>query len=65
MLTKFFQISEKKLKSKFNLGDLVTAIDKRMEFSEIDTATWRYKLYIITESINDTIPTGRINNTIE
>ena len=31
-------------------------------FSEGDTTNWSYKLYKITEIVNDTIPSYKINN---
>ena len=34
-------------------------------FSKSDTTNWSYKLYKITEIINDTIPAYKINNLSE
>ena len=34
-------------------------------FSKSDTTNWSYKLYKITEIINDTIPAYKINNSSE
>ena len=34
-------------------------------FSKSDTTSWSYKLYKITEIINDTIPAYKINNLSE
>ena len=31
-------------------------------FSKSDTTNWSYKLYKITEIVNDTIPSYKINN---
>ena len=52
----------KKIKPKFQLNDLVRTADLRKTFSKGDTTNWSYKLYKITEIINDTIPTYKINN---
>ena len=52
----------KKIKPKFQINDLVRTLDKRNIFSKGDTTNWSYKLYKITEVINDTIPSYRINN---
>ena len=37
----------------------------RKTFSKGDTTTWSYKLYKITEIINDTIPAYKIDNLSE
>ena len=34
-------------------------------FSKSDTTNWSYKLYKITEIINDTVPSFKINNLSE
>ena len=52
----------KKMKSKFQTNDLVRTADLRKTFSKSDTTNWSYKLYKITEIINDTIPSYRIDN---
>ena len=46
----------RKVKPKYEIGDLVTTVDLRKMFSKGDTTNWSYKLYKITEIINDTIP---------
>ena len=46
----------KKIKPKFQINDLVRTADLRKTFSKGDTTNWSYKLYKITEIINDTIP---------
>ena len=51
-----------KIKPKYKIGDLVTTADLKRTFSKSDTTNWSYKLYKITEIINDTIPTYHIDN---
>ena len=46
----------KKLKPKFQINDLVRTAELNKTFSKGDTTNWSYKLYKITEIINDTIP---------
>ena len=52
----------KKVKAKFQINDLVRTADLKKTFSKGDTTNWSYKLYIITEIVNDTIPSYKINN---
>ena len=52
----------KKIKPKFQINDLVRVADLKKTFSKGDTTNWSYKLYKITEIINDTIPTYHIDN---
>ena len=52
----------KKIKPKFQINDLVRVADLKRTFSKRDTTNWSYKLYKITEIINDTIPSYKINN---
>ena len=52
----------KKGKPKFQINDLVRTADLKRTFSKGDTTNWSYKLYKITEIINDTIPTYHIDN---
>ena len=52
----------KKVKPKFQIYDLVRTADLKKTFSKGDTTNWSYKLYKITEIINDTIPNYKINN---
>ena len=52
----------KKIKPKFQINDLVRVADLKKTFSKGDTTNWSYKLYKITEIINDTIPSYKINN---
>ena len=52
----------KKIKPKYELGDLVRTADLKKTFSKGDTTNWSYKLYKITEIINDTLPSYKIGN---
>ena len=52
----------KKVKPKFQVNDLVRTADLKKTFSKGDTTNWSYKLYKITEIINDTIPSYKIND---
>ena len=52
----------KKVKPKFQMNDLVRTADLKKTLSKRDTTNWSYKLYQITEIINDTIPSYRIDN---
>ena len=52
----------KKVKPKFQIDDLVRTADLKKTFSKGDTTNWSYKLYKITEIINDIIPSYKINN---
>ena len=51
-----------KIKPKYEIGDLVRTADLKETFSKGDTTNWSYKLYKITEIINDTIPVYKIDN---
>ena len=51
-----------KIKPKFQVNDLVRVADLKKTFSKGDTTNWSYKLYKITEIINDTIPSYHIDN---
>ena len=51
-----------KIKPKFQINDLVRTADLKKTFSKGDTTNWSYKLYKITEIINDTIPSCHIDN---
>ena len=52
----------KKVKPKNEINNLVRTADLKRTFSKGDTTNWSYKLYKITEIINDTIPSYRIDN---
>ena len=55
----------KKVKPKYEIGDLVRTADLKKTFSKGDTTNWSYKLYKITKIINDTIPSYKIDNLTE
>ena len=46
---------------KYKLGQLVRRADIKRIFSKGDSTNWSYKLYTITEVIQDTIPSYRID----
>ena len=52
----------KKKKLKFQINDLVRVADLKKTFSKGDTTNWSYKLYKITEIINETIPSCHLDN---
>ena len=52
----------KKIKPRYDIGDLFRTADLKKTFSKGDTTNWSYRLYKITEIINDTIPTYKIDN---
>ena len=52
----------KEIKPKYEIGDLVRTADLKKTFSKGDTTNWSYKLYKITEIVNDTIPSYHIDN---
>ena len=52
----------KKIKPKYEIGDLVRTAGLKRTFSKSDTTNWSYNLYKITEIVNDTIPSYKINN---
>ena len=52
----------KKMKPKFQINDLVRTADLKKTFSKGDMTNWSYRLYKITEIINDSIPSYKINN---
>ena len=51
-----------KIKAKYQINDLVRVADLKKTFSKGDTTNWSFKLYKITEIINDTIPSYKIDN---
>ena len=59
---KHFLDKRKKIKPKYEIGDLVRTSDLNKTFSKGDKTNWSYKLYKITEIINDTIPSYHIDN---
>ena len=48
--------------SKYEIGNLVRTADLKKTFSKSDTTNWSYKLYKITEIVNDTIASYKISN---
>ena len=46
----------KKVNPKFQINDLVRTADLKKTFPKGNTTIWSYKLYEITEIINDTLP---------
>ena len=52
----------KKIKPKYEINDLVRTADLKKTFSKGDTTNWSYKLYKITEIVNDTIPAYKIDD---
>ena len=52
----------KKLKAKYEIGNLVRTADLKKTFLKSDTTNWSHKLYKITEIIKDTIPSYKIDN---
>ena len=55
----------KKITPKFQITDLVRTADLRKTFSKGDMTNWSYKLFKITEIINDTVPSYRLDNSKE
>ena len=51
----------KKIKPKFQINNLVRTADLKRTFSKGDTTNWSYKLYKITEILNETIPSYRLD----
>ena len=51
----------KNRKPKLYLGQLVRTADIKRVFSKVDSTSYSYKLYTITEVIRDTIPSYRID----
>ena len=55
----------RKIKPKFQINDLVRVADLKRTFSKGDITNWSYKLYKITEIINDTRPAYKSDNFLE
>ena len=51
----------RKLIPKYKSGDLVRTSDNRKVISKGDSTNYSYTLYTITEVINDSIPSYRLN----
>ena len=52
----------KKIKPKFQINNLVRKADLKKTFSKGDTSNWSYKLYKLTEIINDSISSYHLDN---
>ena len=52
----------KKINPKLQVNDLVRTADLKKTCSKGHTTNWSYKMYKITEKINDTIPSYKIDN---
>ena len=52
----------KKVLPKYQINDLIRVADLKKTFSKGDMTNWSYKLYKITEIINDSIPAYKIDN---
>ena len=50
------------IKPKYEIGDLVRTADLEKTFSKSDTTNWSFNLYKITEIINDTIASYKIDS---
>ena len=59
---KILLYKRKKIKAKFQLGNLVRTAYFIRTFAKRDTINWSYKVYKITEIINDPIPSYLIDN---
>ena len=59
---KNFLDKRNKSQPKFQINDLVRTADLKKTFSKGDTTNCSYKLYKITEIINDTIPSYHLDN---
>ena len=59
----FSNLKDRRVKQKpnFHLSQLVRTADIKRVFSKGDSTNWSYKLYTITEIIQDTIPSYRID----
>ena len=52
----------KKVKPKLQVNDLIRTADLTGIFSKGDTTNWSYKMYKMTDIINDAIPNYHIDN---
>ena len=62
LVSKSFLDKRKKVEPKFQVNSLVRIADIKRLFSKRDTTKWSHILYKITEIINDTIQSYRIDN---
>ena len=51
----------KKVKPKFQVNDTIRTPDREKLFSYSDLTNWKYKIYKVTEIVNDIIPSYRID----
>ena len=58
---KNFLDKRKKITSKIQINDLVRTADLKKTFPKGDATNWSYKLYKITEFLNDTTPSYRLD----
>ena len=65
MVTKIFWTKEKEKIQKFRVNDLVRVADLKKASSKGDTTNWSSKLYKITEILNYTILSYRIDNLLK
>ena len=56
---------KKENQTKYEIGDLVRTADLKKTLSKSDTTNWSYDLFKITETINDTIASDRLDNVKE
>ena len=61
-VNKNFLDKRKKIKPKYEIGDIVRTADLKKTFSKSDTTNWSYDLFKITEILNDTIASYRLDN---
>ena len=58
---KYLLEKRKQIKQKFQINDLIRTVYLRKTFSNGNTTNWSYKFYKITEIMNDTIPSYKID----
>ena len=51
-----------KIQLKYKIDVLVRTADLRKTFSKTDTTNWSYNIYKITEFVNDTLPSYRLDS---
>ena len=55
-------LDNKRINPKFQGNDLVRTADLKKTFSKSDTTNWSYKIYKITDIVNDAIPSYKIDD---
>ena len=60
----YINLSDKRMKklTKYKVNDLVRTADNRNIFSKFDSANWSHRLYKITQIIDGTIPSYKLEN---